>query len=482
MAKLKNIIRQLSKQDYESIHNQLMVSGADKSAYLLEAMRSNQVGDYKIVHKLGVNSNAYYTLRSRLGHKIEQYLLDQISSPRTNLLRKVANLHEIVFGNLKSVAIATLKSLEKELQEYDLPTELMQVCKYLRQLHANESLEYEYGKRYNKHMAAMVALDKAEHLLFDYAKSYANYFLEGQDNDQHALVVIKENVQELSSMFTSHRLQVHEGLLLLFDGLFFQTGPRIEQESLEDLFDRVERIFELYPEDPLYPHFAPLLDFLRYGNHCRNNAVEKAQEIAVRIQPAYPMILERYSAYAFSGQVLFLQLEEAIKTGTAHRLHAENELLFKQYVPNENDIATYLCYHAYHGVCGYYAGEESVLGYHVSQILNNISLKNYPRAYSEVKALVALHYTLQGDYGAFLQTCNSLQRKLRLLGEQSPNHLVVLVKLLKTVFNPTHRTKKARLEELFNQLELENYPLFSPLRFITLDPQFLDRLNRVHAR
>ncbi len=35
MAKLKNIIKQLSEQDFEAIYNSLLESSADKSAFLL---------------------------------------------------------------------------------------------------------------------------------------------------------------------------------------------------------------------------------------------------------------------------------------------------------------------------------------------------------------------------------------------------------------------------------------------------------------
>ena len=96
MAKLKNIIKQLSLKDYESIRDSLIESNADKSAYLLQAMRERQLSDTKIMNELGVNTNAYYTLRSRLNQRIEEYLLQIMESPRTDILKKVANINEII--------------------------------------------------------------------------------------------------------------------------------------------------------------------------------------------------------------------------------------------------------------------------------------------------------------------------------------------------------------------------------------------------
>jgi hypothetical protein len=81
MAKLKNIIRQLSSNDYQTIYNSLIESNAEKSAFLLQSMREKHQSDAKIMDELEVNTNAYYTLRSRLNQRIEEYLLQQMENP-----------------------------------------------------------------------------------------------------------------------------------------------------------------------------------------------------------------------------------------------------------------------------------------------------------------------------------------------------------------------------------------------------------------
>jgi hypothetical protein len=65
-------------------------------------MREKQQSDNKIMEELDVNTNAYYTLRSRLNQKIEEYLLQQMENPRTDILKKVANINEIIFHQEKS--------------------------------------------------------------------------------------------------------------------------------------------------------------------------------------------------------------------------------------------------------------------------------------------------------------------------------------------------------------------------------------------
>ena len=68
MAKLKNIIKQLSDRDYQAIYDSLINGNAEKSAYLLKAMRERH-SENKVMVELEVNGNAYYTMRSRLDRK-----------------------------------------------------------------------------------------------------------------------------------------------------------------------------------------------------------------------------------------------------------------------------------------------------------------------------------------------------------------------------------------------------------------------------
>ena len=170
MAKLKNIIKQLSADDFKTIYDQLLSSNAEKSAHLLKFMRERQMSDTKIMETLDVGSNAYYTLRSRLNQKIEEYLLSQMEQPRTDLMKRVANINDTVFTKKLGITLATLKKLEKELLDYDLSNELTIIYKILKRLHIHTKDSFHYNQQYNRHVAYMLAIDKAEDLLADYFK------------------------------------------------------------------------------------------------------------------------------------------------------------------------------------------------------------------------------------------------------------------------------------------------------------------------
>ncbi|MEM6300066.1 MAG: hypothetical protein AAF740_15375, partial [Bacteroidota bacterium] len=158
MAKLTNIVKQLPLQDYHTIYDSLGSSNAEKSAHLLKSLRERKVSDERIMEELGVTANAYYTLRSRLNQRIEEHLIQQMESPRTDLLKKVANIMEIAFTKKWAIAVATLKKLEKELLDYDLFNELTLVYKILKKLHIHTDDYFTYSQLYNKHVAFMLAV------------------------------------------------------------------------------------------------------------------------------------------------------------------------------------------------------------------------------------------------------------------------------------------------------------------------------------
>ncbi|MDQ3534763.1 MAG: hypothetical protein M3421_03970, partial [Bacteroidota bacterium] len=245
MAKLKNIIKQLSAEDYQTIHTSLVESNADKSAYLLKSMREKHLSDNKIMTELDVNTNAYYTLRSRLNQKIEEYLLQQMVSPRTDILKKVANINEIILTKKKTIAIATLKKLEKELLDYDLSNELTVVYKSLKKLNINSPDWFGYSQSYNKHVAYMQAVDKAEDLLAEYFKKYGNFSLSGDENEKLELTLLSREMNNVCSLYDSHRLYVYQSCINIFHRLFVIKDESLsdDSEAIEDILANVEKIF-----------------------------------------------------------------------------------------------------------------------------------------------------------------------------------------------------------------------------------------------
>ncbi len=479
MAKLKNIIKQLSEGDYEAIYGQLIESNAEKSAYLLKSMREKQMSDNKVMDELEVNTNAYYTLRSRLNQKIEEYLLQQMENPRTDILKKVANINEILFTKKKAIAIATLKKLEKELLDYDLSNELTIVYKSLKKLHINSTDHFNYSQLYNQHVAYMLAVDKAEDLLAEYFKKYGHYTLSGSENDKLELTLLNKEMANVCVLYDSHRLYVYQSCMNIFHRMFVEVDESIDDdlEPIEDILDNIEKIFNSYHLDSIYYHLKLVYESLKleYYNHYK--VYRKAENFFEEVNEAAGNLLSNYSLFTYPPQFLLTKIQRHNRLGNEEEMYEENELLFQDFECDKNDVAKYVTYVTYRALSCYYADKPDEAARWINNLLNEISLKNFPYAQLEVKVILALQYCLLNDYDLFNQLINSIQRQIRLLGKDNCDHILIFTKILKTSINDVKKNKSDKIRALVEKMKNMKVTYFAPTLYVKLDEKFINKLS-----
>ncbi len=482
MAKLKNIIKQLSEKDFKQIHDSLMESNADKSAYVLKSLRERQLSDSKIMVEVGVNANAYYTLRSRLNQKIEEHLLQQMESPRTDILRKVANLNEVLFTKKRAIAIATLRKLEKELQDYDLASELTVVYKSLKKLHIHSPEYFGYSQLYNRHIAFMLAADKAEDLLSDYFKKYGNYYFTGDPTEKLGLTLLLKEMQNVSKLYESHRLYMYHSCMLIFHRLFVEPDETNQDgEAIEDIFVRAQKIFETYNLDPLYYHLNLVFEFLHleYYNHYK--VYRQADKYYEEVNDAVATLLVNYSNYTFTARFLISKLERHLRNNTEKALYAENESLLVDIETEEQDVPKHVIYVCYRVLSCYYVGKYDEAAKIINTLLNEVSLKKYPFVLMEVKALLALQYCLLNDFELFTQLVNSMQRQIRLFGEDHCENLMLFLKMLRTAQSESKKEKEKKIRAILPKFKEFNINYFSPTSLIKMDEVFIEILSSIEG-
>ena len=479
MAKLKNIIKQLSEGDYEAIHSQLIESNAEKSAYLLKSMREKQMSDNKVMDELEVNTNAYYTLRSRLNQKIEEYLLQQMENPRTDILKKVANINEILFTKKKAIAIATLKKLEKELLDYDLSNELTVVYKSLKKLHINSTDHFNYSQLYNQHVAYMLAVDKAEDLLAEYFKKYGHYTLSGSGNDRLELTLLNKEMSNVCGLYDSHRLYVYQSCMNIFHRMFVEVDESIDDdlEPIEDILDNIEKIFNSYHLDSIYYHLKLVYEFLKleYYNHYK--VYRKAENFFEEVNEAAGNLMSNYSLFSYPPQFLLTKIKRHNRLGNELEMYEENDLLFHDFECDKNDIPKYVTYVTYRALSCYYSDKPDEAARWINNLLNEISLKNFPYAQLEVKVILALQYCLMNDYDLFNQLINSIQRQIRLLGKENCEHILTFTKILKTSINDVKKNKSDKIRALVDKMKNSTVNYFAPTLYVKLDEKFINKLS-----
>ena len=484
MAKLKNIIKQLADKDFDAIYESLMESSADKSAYLLKSMRERQMSDNAIMEELNVNTNAYYTLRSRLNQKIEEYLLQQMESPRTDILKKVANINEVIFTKKRAIAVATLKKLEKELLDYDLSNELTVVYKWLKRLHVNTPEHFTYSQQYNKYVAYMLAVDKAEDLLSQYFKMYGHFLMSGDDVDKLALQLLSKEMKNVCALYSSHRLYVYQICLDIFHKLFVdnQDSYDDETEAVEDSLDKVQEIFSSYHLDSIYYHLKVVFEFLtlEYYNHYK--VYRKAENYFEEVNEEVNMLLTSYSLYTFPSQFLLTKIKRHTRMNLESEMYEENEALFQDFQCSTTDIPLFVTYHIYRSLSCYYAKKYVEASKWLNNLLNEVSLKKYPRTQVEIKMLLALQYCLLNDFELFSQLVNSVQRQVRLMGKENFEHITILNKILKTSISESKKDKDKKIVYLVERFKATPKNGFTPTTLIKMDEKFVENLSEDEFR
>jgi hypothetical protein len=479
MAKLKNIIKQLSEKDFKAIYDSLIESNAEKSAYLLRSLRERQLSDNKIMTELDVNANAYYTLRSRLNLKIEEFLMGQLESPRTDVLRKVANINEVLFTKKRAISVATLKKLEKELLDYDLANELTVIYKSLKKLNINSPDYFQYSQLYNRHVAYMLAVDKAEDLLADYFKKYGDYMLNGGEVEKLGLSLLMKEMQNVGKLYESHRLYVYHSAMYIFHRLFVEVDDNMQQdgESIEDIFDKVQKIFESYHLDAIYYHLNLVFEFLKleYYNHYK--VYRQAEKYYEEVNDACGNLMVNYSTYTFPSQFLISKLERHLRSGNEADLYAENESIFLDYEVDTMDVPKHIIYIVYRALSAYYIGKFDEAAKMINGLLNDVSLKKYPYAQLEIKTLLALQYTLLRDFELFNQLSNSIQRQIRLFGKDSCENIQLFLKILKIATSEAKKEKAKKITGVIPKLSTIQVNYFAPTRLIKLDDKFVNLLT-----
>ncbi|MTI21438.1 hypothetical protein E1176_10455 [Fulvivirga sp. RKSG066] len=479
MAKLKNIIKQLSNRDFQAIHDSLIDSSADKSAYLLKAIRERQLSDTKIMQELGVNTNAYYTLRSRLNQKIEEHLLQQMESPRTDILKKVANINEIIFTKKRAIAVATLKKLEKELLDYDLSNELTIVYKSLKKLHINSPEHFSYSQLYNKHVAYTLAVDKAEDILAEYFKKYGYYTLSGDETDKLELTLLLKELRNVKDLYESHRLYVYHSCVTIFHRLFVdEEDDNLDDdlEPIEDILDKVQEIFDSYELDSIYYHLNLVFEFLKLEYYNHHKIYRKAEKFYEEVNDAVDNLLTNYALYTYPAQFLVTKMERHLRLGTEKEIYDEVEGMFQDFEVDKEDLPTFLTFSIFRALSCYYVGNYEEASKWLNGLMNETALKKYPYMLVELKVLLALQYCLLSDYDLFNQLINSVQRQVRLLGKEKCEHIIQLTKILKIAISEIKKNKPEKIKAIIDKFPRTKTTYFAPTLLIKKNEEFITRL------
>jgi hypothetical protein len=267
--------------------------------------------------------------------------------------------------------------------------------------------------------------------------------------------------------------------MYIFHRLFVEVDDNMQQdgESIEDIFDKVQKIFESYHLDSIYYHMNLVFEFLKleYYNHYK--VYRQAEKYYEEVNDACANLLVNYSTFTFPSQFLISKVERHLRAGTEVELYTENEAIFLDYEIDMQDLPKHIIYVVYRALSSYYVDKFDEAAKLINGLLNDVSLKRYPFAQLEIKSLLALQYTMLRDFELFNQLSNSIQRQIRLSGKDNCENIQLFLKILKIATSEAKKEKAKKIQNVIPRLNAVTVDYFAPTKLIKLDEKFVSLLT-----
>lgn len=472
MIKLKNIVLQMSEEDYQELRRRLAENRADKFHNLLEYYRENQLNDDEIAEKLKVTGSTYYTLKSRLHNRIQEILTEDNEGSLFNLLKGVANIPNLLYTRPREIAIAILSKLEKDLIEYDMPYELTNVYNAFKKLHVHSPKYYEYSQLYNKHVAYTVALDKAEDLLLNFTKTYGEYSVSHSKTSYELLFLIKREMANLCNLYKSHHLSIYQNIINVWFALFVPNNAEAvkDDKPVGDILLESETILKNFPKDLTYQHLELVFDFLYFEYYHKLGLSKNEAPYFEKLNAALPTLM-LYNFCCFNSQFLLSKIELYLEQGQEGFLYQESLNLMSSFEPDKSDVPNYVNYTIFLAMSAFYVKKYAEAGTLLNTLLNDISLRSIPYAEIQIKLLAVLFQSMQNKFEVAESTLRSVARKIRELNKETGETYEaasILIKMLHIQLDATSRLTEQKLLKLRDKFETVNQgrtKMFGYLKF-----------------
>ena len=141
----------------------------------------------------------------------------------------------------------------------------------------------------------------------------------------------------------------------------------------------------------------------------------------------------------------------------------------------------YVIYTVYRALTSYYVGKIEEAAKLLNGLINDVSLKKYPFAQMEIKAILALLYCLLHDFELFNQQSNSIQRQIRTLGKDECENVLLFLKILKTATSEAKKDKAKKITAIIVKFKEISVRYFAPTSLIKMDDAFVETLVAIEA-
>jgi hypothetical protein len=472
---LQKVISQLNNTQYEQLHSELFENRGEKISKLLELYRGENMDDTAIRDNIGAKQAAFYTLKSRLFDKVQEYLFRTSSDNRAELLKNVSSIPFLIYNTPRETAISLLQHLESELKREDMPAEQVSVYSGLKKLHLHSPQYYHYQQLYNKNVAYMLAIDKAEELVSLFTRELGDYLLSLNVEKTVVLKLYLREMSNLSALYDSHRLKINRIIVGVTYAIFVDDKGDVPEsdDSIEELLQQFKTIIGEHPEHRNYRFLEPIRQFLNFEYYHRLGLRKNSNSVYEKLNSS----LETFLLLSHSSPVthfLLSKTEHENALAGSKEIAPAEPLLFH---PDTEDAFSSVNFYMYSAAMHFRSNKFSEAAACLNQLLNEISFKDFPFAEAHVKLFLTLNYLLAGKSDQAEIILRSISRKLSSdeLGGRFPS-AEQLAKFLKIALNDNSSSKLKKLEDAFALFTQLNKGKAAVLTLAPLDPSHLKKL------
>lgn len=476
MLALRNIIQKIEEKDSKELLFWLRQSDAEKCAQLFLILREGKVEEYSVAKHLALSPSAYYSLKSRLHSKIQDFFSHSIPDINIDLLKNVANIPRLLYNTPREIAIAHLLKLEKELTDHDMPYALTEVYSALKKLTRYSKKYFEYTQLYNKHMAYTMAIDKAKELLVDFNKVLGEFLMSRDMKQRDLLRMIQKEMYNYAQLYDSHRLMVYKNILDVEFALFTSIQPEALTYSVEEILIKTQSTINLYKNDANYSFLSVLIDFLWFEYCCQYKLFAKAEEYFLMVNDRLPIFLLN-NFNCFPSVFLLSKAERFLAKKQKKALYDECNFLTDSYSPDPEDAPNYINFFKFQAICSFYAKKYNESISLLNDLMGTISFRSFPYAEIELKIFLAVCYLMAKKQGLADAMVKNVQRKLREVPANGYENARVFVKMLAVAFGMVDGGREKKLIKLSKSFLELNKGEYKMLEFIPIDEAFLKILS-----
>ena len=435
MIKLKEVIAQLDESKYLEIEKKLIKNKAENFLSLFQSYKKNDSSDKDIREALGITTNSFYVLKTRLFDKIQESISCNMYEDQEKSIKLLLEVPEICFNKPRETAIAYLEILEKELLKFDMHSELLVVYSALKKMHLHSDKYFHFSKLYNKQVSFGLSLEKSEELLGNFCCILGQYDLSKSTESFEKLCFLKNEIINIYSLCSSKQIELIKNLIEL-QLIIFCPNDRSIKLNASDLIQETRVIFEKLPSTIVHKKWELVLDYLCFEYYYSINSYQSASIYYEKVNDQFEKLF-LYNHIGLVAHFLISKIKFCIESNTLKDLSVANKndvILF-----DAKDEVIQLSFSIYNSMIYYCHAKYKEAIDVLIDIQSEFILKNYFYQYLNIKLTLAYFYVVTESRDKAISSIKSIGkailRKKELTGSDEYNHINYLLKAFDLLIN-----------------------------------------------